>query len=417
MKQVRAEILTIGDEILYGQIHDTNATWISEQLDMLGVRVTHRETIGDNETDILQAFEQAKKRADIVLITGGLGPTNDDLTKPLLARFFNTPVELNEDALQEVTSLFKKFGKELTETNRRQAELPKSSTKITNKLGSAPGMWFDEEDTVFVSMPGVPFEMKAMMEHEILPRIRQRFSTATIVHRIIKTCGIGESWLADTIATWESQLPDHIKLAYLPGISEVRLRLTATGASKEQLTDEIEEQINMLSPLAGQYIYGFDSDTLESKLGAYLLDANKTIATAESCTGGFLAHKITSVPGSSAYFKGCVVSYSNEIKRDILNIPEQVLNEYGAVSEQTVRLMAENVMKLMNTDLAIATSGIAGPDGGTPEKPVGTVWIAIADAHQTEAKLLKFAKNRLINIEATAKLAMNAARQRLLQVT
>jgi len=415
MTHTRAEILTIGDEILYGQILDSNSQWISQQLDDLGIRVVKKSTVGDNEDDILTAFADAEKKADLVLITGGLGPTNDDLTKPLLAKYFNAEIQLNEKALEEVTELFRKFGRELTETNRAQAELPINCEMISNKLGSAPGMWFDENNTVFVSMPGVPHEMKGMMEETILPKIKGKFKTHLIFHKLIKTSGIGESWLSDKIRDWETQLPSHIKLAYLPSVMEVKLRLTATGPDKKKLEVDVDQEIDKLLPIAGKYVYGYDKDTLEKIVGEMLRKANKTIATAESCSGGFLSHMFTSVPGSSDYFLGGLVSYSNKIKRDLLSVQQKTLEKFGAVSEETVKEMAFNVKKKLNSNIGVATSGIAGPAGGTEDKPVGIVWIGISDEYGTKAKRFSFAKNRKINIEASARAALNMVLQRLIE--
>lgn len=417
MTHTRAEILTIGDEILYGQILDSNSQWISQQLDDLGIRVVKKSTVGDNEDDILAAFADAEKKADLVLITGGLGPTNDDLTKPLLAKYFNTELQLNKKALEEVTELFRKFGRELTETNRAQAELPINCEMISNKLGSAPGMWFDENNTVFVSMPGVPHEMKGMMEETILPKIKSKFKTLLILHKLVKTTGIGESWLSDKISDWETQLPSHIKLAYLPSVMEVKLRLTASGPDKKKLEVDVDREIDKLLLLAGKYVYGYDKDTLEKIVGEMLRKANKTIAIAESCSGGFLSHMITSVPGSSDYFLGGLVSYSNEIKKDLLNVQQKTLEEFGAVSEATVKEMADNVRENFNSDIGVATSGIAGPEGGTEDKPVGIVWIGISDENGTKARRFSFAKNRMINIEASARVALNMVRQRLIETS
>lgn len=417
MTHTRAEILTIGDEILYGQILDSNSQWISQQLDDLGIRVVKKSTVGDNEDDILAAFADAEKKADLVLITGGLGPTNDDLTKPLLAKYFDTELQLNMKALEEVTELFRKFGRELTETNRAQAELPINCEMISNKLGSAPGMWFDENNTVFVSMPGVPHEMKGMMEETILPKIKSKFKTLLILHKLVKTTGIGESWLSDKISDWETQLPSHIKLAYLPSVMEVKLRLTASGPDKKKLEVDVDREIDKLLLLAGKYVYGYDKDTLEKIVGEMLRKANKTIAIAESCSGGFLSHMITSVPGSSDYFLGGLVSYSNEIKKDLLNVQQKTLEEFGAVSEATVKEMADNVRGNFNSDIGVATSGIAGPEGGTEDKPVGIVWIGISDENGTKARRFSFAKNRMINIEASARVALNMVRQRLIETS
>ncbi len=416
MSHSRAEIITIGDEILYGQILDSNSQWISQELDQLGIRVVRQTTVGDIEGDILHAFKEAEQHADLVLITGGLGPTNDDLTKPLLARYFGADIELNKEALEEVRALFKKFGKELTETNKQQAELPVNCEKITNKLGSAPGMWFNENDTVFISMPGVPHEMKGMMTDVLLPRIRSEFHTLSIYHKVVKTSGIGESWLSDKIKPWESQLPDHIKLAYLPSVLEVKLRLTASGLDRNQLKADVDDEIEKLIPYINKYIFGYNKDTIESVVGQKLQDMALTISTAESCTGGFLAHKITSVAGSSAYFIGSIISYNNRIKEEILNVSKDTLSTFGAVSEETVKEMAVNVRNQFKTDMGVATSGIAGPGGGTEEKPVGTVWIAVSDSNGIETRKLSLAKNRLVNIEASTKAALSLVLQRLMKI-
>ena len=416
MKVIHAEIITIGDEILYGQLLDTNSKWMSEELDAIGVRVTRKTTIGDNRESILQAFAEAERNADLVLITGGLGPTNDDLTKPCLAEYFDVPIELNEQALEELTALFKHWGREVTETNREQAELPASCQMVSNTLGSAPGMWFDERDTVFVSMPGVPHEMKKMMTDSVLPKIEERFHTPHIYHRIVKTTGIGESWLSDLIKDWEAQLPAHIKLAYLPSIMEVKLRLSATGASEEELKADVAAEIEKVRPQIAKYIFGYDSDTLEIAVGKALRDAGQTLATAESCTGGFLGHMITSVPGSSDYFLGGIVSYANEIKSDILGVEDNTLAQHGAVSEETAIEMAENVRKRFKTDIGVSTTGVAGPDGGTEEKPVGTVWIGISSEDGTKAKRFSLSRDRAINIQASSKIALNMVRLRLAEI-
>ena len=416
MIKTQAEIITIGDEILYGQILDTNSKWLSEELDALGVRVVQKTTIGDNEKDILESLTSASKRANLILITGGLGPTNDDLTKPCLVKYFDVSLELNTDVEKTVKNLFESRGMKFTETNRGQAFLPTNCRMIPNKMGTAPGMWFDENGVVYVSMPGVPYEMKGMMTDTILPMIRKRFKTPVIYHKIVKTIGIGESFLSDKIVTWEKGLPAHIKLAYLPSLGEVKLRLTATGDSKEQLVEDVDAQIEKLRPFAEKYFYGFNTDTLETKIGELLKARNLTVSTAESCTGGYISHLITSVAGSSFYFRGSVIAYDNVIKESVLKVSGRILEEFGAVSAETVTEMAQNVKKILGTDLGIAVSGIAGPDGGTPEKPVGTVWIAVSDAKGTQAKKLKLTKNRELNIEASAKLALNLLRQRLLEM-
>jgi len=413
MESVRAEIITIGDEILYGHILDTNSKWISEQLDTLGIRVGKKITVGDTPDDILHSFKEAQAGAELVLITGGLGPTNDDITKASLANFFNVSMEINDQALEELTALFKHWGREVTETNREQAMLPANCEMISNTLGSAPGMWFDENNTVFISMPGVPHEMKKMMEDTIIPRIEKRFRTPHIFHKIIRTTGIGESWLSDKITQWEAQLPDHIKLAYLPSVMEVKLRLTASGDKKEELQADVAIEVGKLKPLIEKYIFGFDSDSLEDVVGKILKKKKLTVSTAESCTGGYLGHMITRVPGSSHYFLGGIVSYDNTVKSSVLGVDEAIITKYGAVSKETAMAMASSVRSKFKSDIGLSTTGVAGPSGGTKEKPVGTVWIGLADHTATIAKRFSLSKERMINIQASAKIALNMVRIRL----
>jgi len=410
---IRAEILTIGDEILYGQILDTNSQWISEKLDSIGVRIVSKTTVGDNETDIIRAFNQAENRANLVLITGGLGPTADDLTKPCLAKFFNCEIKTHPIALKNLKELFEKRGFSITETNLKQADLPEKCEMIPNPHGSAPGMWFDKDQTVIVSMPGVPHEMKSMMTDEIIPRLRMRFHTPVIYHRMIKTVGIGESWLSDKIKQWESGLPPHIKLAYLPNFGQVRLRLTATGKDRKILSEEVQQEIEKLRPYISKYIFGYDRDLLEAVVGRLLTEKKLTISSAESCTGGYVAHCITSVPGSSRYFRGSIVAYDNEIKIAQLGVNPETLARFGAVSEETIKEMAEKIRMKLKTEIGIATSGIAGPSGGTADKPVGTVWIAYADAKKTLAKKLLLTRKRDVNIRYTSVFLLNMVRQTL----
>src|SRR5690606_21989021 len=297
MSIIKAEILAIGDELLYGQTLDTNSHYISAEMDKIGVRVIRRTTVGDNEGDILKAFAEAASRADIILISGGLGPTSDDLTTPCLARHFGCAIKMTEEALQEVAEFFRRRGRELTELNRQQAELPECCEKISNPLGTAPGMWFDRNDKIFVSMPGVPHEMVHMMQTEVIPRIRRKFTLPVIVHQMIRTAGIGESFLADKIASWERSLPPHIRLAYLPNEGGVKLRLTAIGEDEEKIRKEFAALRDSILPLAGQYIFGFSDEPLEVVLGKLLIEKGLTLSAAESCTGGHVSHTITSVPG------------------------------------------------------------------------------------------------------------------------
>lgn len=410
MRPILAELLTIGDEILYGQIVDTNSQWMSVALDQVGVRVIRKTTVGDEEQEILTAFAEAEKRADIILITGGLGPTSDDLTKPCLAKYFGCELKIHEEALAEVTEFFKSRGRELTELNRQQAALPSCCTKITNPVGTAPGMWFERKGKVFVSMPGVPHEMKKMMTERIIPKLRQIFQMPVILHQIIRTVGIGESILAERIQPWEKALPPHIKLAYLPNLGEVKLRLTATGEKMEELKADLEEQKESLKSLAGDYIYGYGEEPLEQVIGNLLREHKLTLSIAESCTGGYLSHLITSIPGSSEYFLGTMIPYAYDIKMRQLGVKPEILEKYGAVSEPTIVEMANIVRAKFNTDIGVATSGIAGPGGATPDKPVGLIWIAYSDKYQTVTKKLLLSKDRMINIRMASVAVLNLIR-------
>lgn len=413
MKEVIAEIITIGDEILYGQIVDTNSAWMGTALTNIGVRVKQITSISDSAAHIVEALNDARSRADIILITGGLGPTKDDLTKQVLTSYFGTTLVLHEPSLQDVTNIFKQRGLEVTELNRQQALLPEACTPVRNPLGTAPGMWFEQEGKVFVSMPGVPYEMKRMMTDTVLPQLRAYFDTPHILHEVVQTVGIPESMLAEQLENWEDALPPHLKLAYLPHLNGVRLRLTGQGTDEAALRQELKQEVQKLDHIIPKHIFAHGEVKLEEAIGRLLMERNLTIATAESCTGGFLAHKLTSIAGSSAYFQGSIIAYHNDVKVQELQVQEETLRTHGAVSEATVREMAENVRRKFGTDIGVATSGIAGPDGGSAEKPVGTIWIAYADAQGTTAKLLNYNKNRLLNIEYTALAVLNLVRQSL----
>ena len=416
MKKVLAEIITIGDEILYGQITDTNSQWMGMALSDAGISVIRKTSVGDVEADILTAFAEAERRVDIVLITGGLGPTRDDLTKACLVKYFNCELRMHEEAFREVTEFFKSRGRELTEVNRQQAALPSCCEKITNKNGTAPGMWFHRNGKVFVSMPGVPHEMEQMMTDSIIPKIKSTFETPVIFHKVIRTTGLGESFLAEKIRNWELSLPSHIKLAYLPGLGEVRLRLTAMGNSTALIEQEVDELVSRLHEPIGAFIYGYGGNTLERVVGDLLRTRKLTLSVAESCTGGYLAHLITRIPGSSDYFWGSVTCYANEIKTKQLGVRQDTLEKHGAVSEAVILEMAEGIRSKFKTDIGIATSGVAGPGGGTPEKPVGTVWIGYSDRHQTVARKLQLSKDRMVNIKVASVQALNFIREKCLSV-
>lgn len=412
---VRAEIITIGDEILFGQITDTNTQWIGAELTGIGIRPVRKTSVGDNKQDIIAAFTEASQRVDVIIVTGGLGPTKDDITKHTFCEYFGSELKINEDALKLVTDFFAKRGREMTELNIQQAALPTNATYIPNLWGTAPGMWFEKDNVIYVSLPGVPYEMKSLMEFEILPRLKARFVSNIIQHKSVRTVGIGESFLAEKIEKWEDALPEHIKLAYLPHFGQVKLRLTGTGTDQKLLDSELQEQVDLLLPIISENVFGYDSDELESVIGALLVKQHATVGTAESCTGGFVAHRLTSISGSSRYFEGSVVSYSNSIKTNVLGVSAETLNTYGAVSEQTAIEMAEGARKVLKTTYAIATTGIAGPDGGTAEKPVGTVWIACATPTGTVTQLLKLSGIRSLNIELTSTYALNLLRKTILK--
>ena len=411
---IYASIITIGDELLIGQVIDTNSAWMAQELNKAGIAVKRRVAVGDNADDILASLDEESKHAQIILITGGLGPTSDDITKPLICKYFNGKMILNEDALQNVIYLFTKvFKREVTEVNLKQAEVPDVCTVIQNKRGTAPGMWFEKDEKIFVSMPGVPNEMQGMME-EVIERLKGKFKLPVIIHRTLLTAGIGESMLAEMVKDFESSLPSNIKLAYLPNYGMVRLRLTTSGYDKDAVEKEISLQFERLKILAKEYLVTDEDEPLDKYIGKLLSAKNKTLATAESCTGGYIAHLITSHAGSSNYFKGGVVSYDNEVKEKVLNVSAKTLKDHGAVSEQTVKEMLTAVLQKLNTDYAIAVSGIMGPGGGSEEKPVGTVWIAVGDKHKISTAKLTLRFDRMRNIQVTAQNALNLLRKFIL---
>ncbi|WP_375583550.1 competence/damage-inducible protein A [Cyclobacterium xiamenense] len=414
-QSVNAEIISIGDELLYGQIMDTNSKWLSEEMDKIGIRVVRRTTVGDEEKSLLEAFNAASRRADIILMTGGLGPTKDDLTKQLLAKYFKSDLILFPDALEDVRKLFQSRGRELTVTNRGQAYLPSNCTYIRNAVGTAPGMWFEEAGKIWMSMPGVPHEMKYLMEHEVIPRLKKAYQLPVIYHKLIRTVGIGESWLSDKISDWADKLPDHIRLAYLPSLGEVKLRLTGFGTEQDRIVREVEEQIERLKPLIPQYIYGYNQETLPVAIGHLLTQRKETLALAESCTGGYISHLITGIAGSSNYFNGGMIPYHNAYKEEVLGVSGEVLAREGAVSEATVIEMARQVREKFSASYGLSSSGIAGPGGGTAEKPVGLVWIACHDGSRYVTRKLQLTQDRTVNIHLTAIAALNLLRQTILK--
>ena len=414
----QASIITIGDELLIGQVIDTNSAWMAQQLNIAGIKVLRRVAVGDAWEEIWKALDEESKHVDIILITGGLGPTADDITKPLLNKYFNGKLIVDEGALQNVKYIFEKvLNRPMIESNLKQAEVPDTCKVIQNKRGTAPGMWFEKEGKVFVSMPGVPFEMKGMMNDFVIPELSTHFIFPHITHRTLLTVGIGESFLAEKIKEFETGLPTQIKLAYLPNYGMVRLRLTSVGFDRIAVEKEIQEYFETLQQLVKDYLVTDLDEPMEKVTGKLLIARNKTVSTAESCTGGYIAHLLTTIPGSSAFYVGSVVSYSYKAKEDLLNVSKSVLETKGAVSEDVVIQMAKGALASIQSDYVIAVSGIMGPDGGLPDKPVGTVWIAVGNKNNIEAQKLYFRFDRERNTQLTATNALNMLRKFILAET
>jgi len=433
-KQINASIITIGDELLIGQTIDTNSAFIAQELNKIGVWVKRRVAVGDVYEDIWQALDEESKHSEIIIITGGLGPTADDITKPLLCKYFGGKLVINEKVLEHVKYLFEKVFRRpgpVLETNLKQAEVPDVCTVLHNARGTAPGMWFEapsksppkgetsegslNKKKIFISLPGVPHEMKGLITNEVIPRLLKEFILPAIVHRTAFTAGQGESMIAELLKDFEASLPAHIKLAYLPNYGMVKLRLTSTGDKKEEVEKELAPYFENLQVLVKEYLVSNEDEGLEAVIGKILKAKNKTMATAESCTGGYIAHLITSIPGSSAYYKGSVVSYSNAVKENILGVKHGTLESMGAVSEETVKEMVKGAIKKLDVDYALATSGIMGPDGGTEEKPIGTVWIAAGDKEKIMTLKLNLRFDRHRNIAMTAGNALNFLRKFILE--
>ena len=410
-----AEIISIGDELLIGQVINTNSSWIAEQLNLIGIKVIQITTIADVPDNIISALEEAKSRADLIITTGGLGPTKDDYTKQTFCKYFNTKLVFNEGVYNDIKELFKNRGYEVTEINKKQAEVPANCKVITNKSGTAPGMWFEKDNKVFVSLPGVPFEMKEIFTNSLNSLISEHFKTQSIYHKTVLTQGVGESFLSEIIEDWENNLPIHIKLAYLPSPGFVRLRLSAYGDDKKLLIEEVSKQIEDLKLIISEYIYGYDDDTLESIVCGLLKEFKQTLSIAESSTGGYIAHRITSVSGCSDYFLGSIVSYSNEIKINELGVSLENIIKYGAISEEVVMEMAKGIQSKYKSDYAIATSGIARSNGGSVEKPVGTTWIAIATPKGVSAKKFLFGEHLERIIQRAGITALNLLRKEILK--
>ena len=406
-------LINIGDELLIGQVINTNAAFIGQQVAAAGFELTDVITIGDDGQNIRETVTSALAKTDVVIITGGLGPTRDDITKKIISDIFQRELVMDEPTLQHVTEIFASRGMALTETNRQQAMVPQGCTVLSNPLGTAPGLWIEQDGKVLIALPGVPFEMEKLIRDEVMPRLQaHKRDQHAILHRVLQCTNISESGLSDLLENYEQQLPSELKLAYLPKPGIIRLRLTARGDNAPALQTMLDEHFSTLKRLTAEYAFTDEDIEIEEVVGRLLTKSGKTLATAESCTGGYVAHLITSVPGSSRYFQGSLVSYSNDIKRDLLNVREDNLKRRGAVSEQVVSDMALNAMGLFDVDYTIATSGIAGPDGGTKEKPVGTVWIAVATPVRLTTHEFRFGSRtgRKQIIERAARAALNMLR-------
>lgn len=414
---MKATIVTIGDEILIGQIVDTNSGFIAKALDKIGVAVHEMISISDDKQHILDTFSKLQNQVDLVIITGGLGPTKDDITKHTFCEYFEDTLVVDTAVLAHVTEIIEGFYKRpITQLNKDQALVPSKCTILHNKMGTAPGMWMKKEQTVFVSLPGVPYEMKYLVEHEIIPKVVREYERPYIIHKTILTYGEGESKIAERIEDWENNLPAFIKLAYLPNPGRVRLRLTARGTDKALLEKSIADHVITLTRLIGDIIVGFDEDdTIEVVLGRLLTQQKKTIATAESCTGGKIAQMLSSVPGASNYFKGSVVSYATETKIKVLGISEALIQKHSVVSAEVAKAMAISIQKLLQTDYAIATTGNAGPNKGDAEAEVGTVFIALAAADEVVVHEFNFGQPREKVIDRTVNKSMELLQKEILK--
>ncbi len=406
----QAIIITIGDELLIGQTIDTNSAWIAQELNKTGINVKRRIAVADDKDAIAEALDGSLPHADIIFLTGGLGPTADDITKPMLCEYFGGKMVVNDTVLAHVRQIFAKRNRPFLERNLKQAEVPDNCTVLFNRMGTAPGMWFEKDNSIIISLPGVPFEMQTIVTEEALPRLRERFKGNFIVHKTLMAIGVGESFIADKIEDIETALPPHIHLAYLPTPGFVKLRLSSEGENKEAIEREVNVHASLIGQRLGNVIAATEDIPLEEIVARALLMHRMSLGLAESCTGGYLANRITNVAGSSAFFKGSIVSYANEVKENLLSVSPETLRTVGAVSEATVIRMAEQARKVLRADVALSISGILGPGGGTPEKPVGLVWMAIAGKDKTISKEFHFFYDRPRNKEMAANAALNMIR-------
>ena len=411
---MHAYIVTIGDELLIGKTVDSNSAWIARELNQIGIQVREILTVSDEADHIEAALDVAILQGDIVFVTGGLGPTKDDLTKYTLAKYFNTELVLNEEVHKNLVKLFEERGYRIPEMSKKMAMVPEDCKVFINQVGTAAGMWFEIEGVVVVSMPGVPHEMKRMMSRQILPAIHEQFDTPNIYHRQVMTAGIGESRIAEKISDIEDSLPPHVKLAYLPDMGTVKLRLSAHGEDEATLKQDVDELADQIAKRIPQYVYGFDGISLEAAIGDLMRSRKYSLGLAESCTGGKIAKRIVSVPGASEYFQGGIVAYSYEMKEKVLGVKKETLDTYGAVSEECISEMLDGALKALDVDCAIAVSGIAGPGGGTPDKPVGTVYVGVATAEDQYIRRYSFPGNREINTELSSVMGMQMLKRFML---
>ncbi len=413
IKVVRAEIITIGDEILIGQTIDTNAAYMAAALNAIGVNVTLKRTIADSRDAIIDALNKVSTQTDIVMMTGGLGPTNDDITKKTLTEYFETELVFHEEVFHNITEIFKSYNRQPSEVHRQQAYLPRAAGVLLNNMGTASGMHFQKNDTHYFSMPGVPYEAEHLVHDRVIPWILDNLQKGKVVHRTILTQGVPESELADKLLDFEANLPSDISLAYLPSPGLVKLRLTSYEGNPEEKAEQLDSLIKEMKRILGEIVYGENVQTLEQVIGELLKQKKTTLAIAESCTGGSIAKLITQVPGSSAYFLGSIVSYATEVKQEVLGVPKADIDKHGVVSEKVALAMAEKARVLFGADYAVSTTGIAGPDGGTKEYPVGSVWIAIAGPVRAKAWFYKMGRNRTRNIQKTSVTALNLLRREI----
>jgi len=412
---MKAEIITIGDEILIGQTVDTNSAWIGSALSLAGFDIIRKTTIHDKRQDILKALGDVTPGTNVVITTGGLGPTSDDITKQTLCEFFGTKLVLNNEVLRMIETMMSRRKIPLNANILKQAEVPDSARVLTNEAGTAPGLWFEKAGTVFISLPGVPYEMKFIMDKHVLADLKKRFISQVIYHKNVMTYGVPESRLAELLADFEAGLPENIRLAYLPSYGIIKLRLTGSGRNEAEIKSLMDNQIMKLRSIIPGLIYSEGEESLEKTIGRLLTEQKRSVCTAESCTGGNIAHMITSIAGSSAYFKGSVIAYENSVKTQLLGVDRKTIESDGAVSEPVVKAMSEEARKLLDTDFSVATSGIAGPGGGTEEKPVGTLWVAVSSESVTVAEKYTFGNDRSTNIQRFSNAALNLLRKQIIR--